>query len=55
MVHERENMYDFHVKPKFFEFSVKRFQVDNRSLVVISEVLFRELILERYGSAVRNF
>jgi hypothetical protein len=40
MVHEQENMYDCHVKPKFFESNVKSFQVDNHSLVVISEVLF---------------
>ena len=35
MAHELENMYDYHVKPKFFESGAKRFQVDNRNLVVI--------------------
>ena len=40
MVHEWENMHDCCVKPNFFESSVKSFQVDNCSLVVISEVLF---------------
>ena len=42
------------VKPKFFESSAKSFQVDNRSLVVISEVLFTTgcyivFILKRRG------
>ena len=54
MVHERENMYDCRVKPKFFEYSVKSFQVDSRSLVVISEVLlivgcYIVLLLKRKG------
>jgi hypothetical protein len=40
MVHERENMYDCRVKPKFFESNVKSFQVDICNLVAISEVLF---------------
>jgi hypothetical protein len=40
MVHEWENMYDCRVKSKFFESSLKSFQIDNCSLVVISEVLF---------------
>jgi hypothetical protein len=40
MVHERENMHDCCVKPKFFESGVKSFQVDNCSLMVISEALF---------------
>jgi hypothetical protein len=40
VVHEWENMYDCRVKPKFFESSVKSFQVNNCSLVMISKVLF---------------
>jgi hypothetical protein len=40
MVHERENIYDCRMKPKFFESGAKGFQVDNCNHVVISEVLF---------------
>jgi len=37
MVQEWEKMCDNHVKLEFFESSAKSFQVDHRSLVMISE------------------
>jgi hypothetical protein len=39
MAHEREKMCDNRVKLETFESNAKKFQVDHRSLVVISEVL----------------
>jgi hypothetical protein len=40
MAHEQEKMCDNHLKLEFFKSNAKSFQVDHRSLVVISEVLF---------------
>jgi len=40
MAHEREKICGNRVKLEFFESSEKSFQIDHRSLVVISEVLF---------------
>jgi hypothetical protein len=54
LTHEWEKMCDNRVKLKCFESSAKKFQVDHRSLVVISEELFLVgcyivLLLKRKG------
>jgi hypothetical protein len=54
MAHKREKMCDNCVKQEFFESITKSFQIDHRSLVVISEELFLVgfyivLLLKRKG------